>query len=122
MEYQTDDGSCYYAPSAGDVSDWVLRAASSGAVVIFSKSTCCMCLAVKSLLSNMGVNPTVYEVDQDPRGKDLERALSRMLGGGAAVPLVFIGGKLIGAMDSVVAAHIGGTLVPLLREAGALWL
>uniref|UniRef100_A0A0D9ZK38 Uncharacterized protein n=1 Tax=Oryza glumipatula TaxID=40148 RepID=A0A0D9ZK38_9ORYZ len=29
---------------------------------------------------------------------------------------------LVGAMDRVMAAHINGSLVPLLKEAGALWL
>lgn len=79
-----------------------------------------MCHAVKRLFCGMGVNPTVYELDMDPRGKEIERALSRLLG--SSVPVVFIGGKLIGAMDRVMASHINGTLVPLLKEAGALWL
>ncbi|EPS67459.1 hypothetical protein M569_07317, partial [Genlisea aurea] len=101
----------------------VARLASGSAVVIFSSSTCCMCHAVKRLFCGMGVNPTVYELDQDPRGKEIERALSRLLGGaGSALPVVFIGGRLIGAMDKVMASHISGTLVPLLKEAGALWL
>lgn len=82
-----------------------------------------MCHAVKRLFCGMGVNPTVYELDQDPRGKEIERALMRLLGNySSAVPVVFIGGKLIGAMDRVMASHINGTLVPLLKEAGALWL
>lgn len=69
------------------------------------------------------MNPTVYELDQDPRGKEIERALMRLLGNSpGTVPVVFIGGKLIGAMDRVMASHINGTLVPLLKEAGALWL
>lgn len=69
------------------------------------------------------MNPTVYELDQDPRGKEIERALMRLLGNSPGnVPVVFIGGKLIGAMDRVMASHINGTLVPLLKEAGALWL
>ncbi|OMO85445.1 Glutaredoxin [Corchorus capsularis] len=70
----------------------------------------------------MGVNPTVYELDEDPRGKDMEKALMRLLGSSTAVPVVFIGGKLVGAMDRVMASHINGTLVPLLKQAGALWL
>ncbi|KAK4791109.1 hypothetical protein SAY86_031522 [Trapa natans] len=98
----------------------VARLASESAVVIFSLSGCCMCHAVKRLFCGMGVNPTVYELDMDPRGKEIERALSRLLG--SSVPVVFIGGKLIGAMDRVMASHINGTLVPLLKEAGALWL
>ena len=98
----------------------VARLASESAVVIFSMSNCCMCHAVKSLLCGMGVNPSVYELDQDPKGKDMERALIRLLG--TSVPVVFIGGKLVGAMDRVMASHINGSLVPLLKEAGALWL
>ncbi|WOL12619.1 hypothetical protein Cni_G21386 [Canna indica] len=106
----------------------VERLAAESAVVIFSVSTCCMCHAVKRLFCSMGVSPTVVELDEDPRGKEMERALARLLGyggpvaGGAAVPVVFIGGKLVGAMDRVMAAHINGSLVPLLKEAGALWL
>ncbi|MBA0682684.1 hypothetical protein Goari_024380, partial [Gossypium aridum] len=99
----------------------VVKLASEKAVVIFSLSSCCMCHAVKRLFCGMGVNPTVYELDQDPRGKDLETALMRLLGNSQPVPVVFIGGKLIGAMDRVMASHINGTLVPLLKEAGALW-
>lgn len=100
----------------------VARLASESAVVIFSVSSCCMCHAVKRLFCGMGVNPTVYELDHDPRGMEIERALTRLLGASSAVPVVFIGGKLVGAMDRVMASHINGTLVPLLKEAGAMWL
>ena len=59
----------------------------------------------------------VYELDEYP---ELERLL--LLAGNAAVPVVFVGGKLVGGIERVIASHIGGTLVPLLKEAGALWL
>ncbi|KAK3035847.1 hypothetical protein RJ639_032984 [Escallonia herrerae] len=129
MHYQAMEeswGQYYYVPAL----EQVVKLASKSAVVIFSLSSCCMCHAVKRLFCGMGVNPTVYELDQDPiRGKAIERALTRLLGGGGgingglpAVPVVFIGGKLVGAMDRVMASHINGTLVPLLKEAGALWL
>ncbi|KAK4380406.1 hypothetical protein RND71_002268 [Anisodus tanguticus] len=108
--------------SSSESLERVVRLASRSAVVIFSSSTCCMCHAVKRLFSELGVSPTVYELDQDPNGKGMERALSKLLGNSPAVPVVFIGGKLIGSMDRVMASHINGTLVPLLREAGALWL
>ena len=109
---------------------WYMPAAATtmaeSAVVVFSVSSCCMCHAVKRLFCGMGVHPTVHELDLDPRGRELERALARLLGYGPAgapvVPVVFIGGKLVGAMDRVMAAHINGSLVPLLKEAGALWL
>ncbi|OEL29312.1 Glutaredoxin-C3 [Dichanthelium oligosanthes] len=118
------------APSAAveTAAERVERLASEGAVVVFSVSSCCMCHAVKRLFCGMGVHPTVHELDLDPRGRELERALACLLGAatgaGAApvVPVVFIGGRLVGAMDRVMAAHINGSLVPLLKEAGALWL
>ncbi|KAM7269496.1 hypothetical protein ACFE04_024993 [Oxalis oulophora] len=129
MHYQASESSWgyYMAPSrrtiAADPLERVARLASESAVVIFSVSSCCMCHAVKRLFCGMGVNPTVYELDQDPNGKEIERALMRLLGGcSSPVPVVFVGGKLIGAMDRVMASHINGTLVPLLKEAGALWL
>ncbi|CAK9175145.1 unnamed protein product [Ilex paraguariensis] len=106
----------------GDPLERIEELASGNAVVIFSISTCCMCHAVKRLFCGMGVNPTVYELDEDPRGKEMEKALIRLLGNSSALPVVFIGGKLVGAMDRVMASHINGTLVPLLKEAGALWL
>lgn len=108
--------------SVGDPLERIERLASENAVVIFSISSCCMCHAIKRLFCGMGVNPTVYELDEDPRGKEMEKALMRLLGSSSAVPVVFIGGKLVGAMDRVMASHINGTLVPLLKDAGALWL
>lgn len=111
------------AAAARDPVDRVIRLAAESAVVIFSVSSCCMCHALKRLLCGMGVSPTVYELDHDPRGKEIERALMRLVGAAApTVPVVFIGGKLVGSMDRVMASHINGTLVPLLKEAGALWL
>ncbi|KAG6523643.1 glutaredoxin-C3-like [Zingiber officinale] len=129
MQYQAAAAEAWGYVTAGrgatmDALERVERLASESAVVIFSVSSCCMCHAVKRLFCGMGVSPTVVELDEDPRGKEMERALSRLLGAGSApaVPVVFIGGKLVGAMDRVMAAHINGTLVPLLKEAGALWL
>ncbi|KAL9152660.1 hypothetical protein ABFS82_11G138500 [Erythranthe guttata] len=100
------------------------KMATANAVVIFSRSSCCLCHAVKRLFSGMGVSPTVHELDQHPKGKHLYRALSSLFtaSASAAVPVVFIGGNLVGGIDAVLASHINGTLVPLLRQAGALWL
>ncbi|KAG7555207.1 Glutaredoxin [Arabidopsis suecica] len=103
--------------------------AAENAVVIFSVSTCCMCHAIKRLFRGMGVSPAVHELDLLPYGVEIHRALLRLLGcssGGAtspgALPVVFIGGKMVGAMERVMASHINGSLVPLLKDAGALWL
>ncbi|KAJ0610249.1 putative thioredoxin-disulfide reductase [Helianthus annuus] len=58
-------------------------------VVIFSKSSCCMCHTIKTLISNFGANPTVYELDEHPDGKRLEKEL-RGLGCKPSVPAVFM--------------------------------
>ncbi|THG11213.1 hypothetical protein TEA_030196 [Camellia sinensis var. sinensis] len=99
QQAETRRGGCYYVGPVRqtmmvDPLERVARLAAESAVVIFSVSTCCMCHAVKRLFCGMGVHPTVHELDQDPRGKEMERALMRLLGNSAAVPVVFIGGKL----------------------------
>ncbi|KAK8915923.1 Glutaredoxin-C1 [Platanthera zijinensis] len=102
--------------------DRVRKLGSLRAVVIFSASSCCMCHTVKSLLHDLGVSPSVYELDEEPRGKEMEKALAKLLDRSPPVPAVFIGGKLIGSTDIIMSLHLSGKLVPLLREAGALWL
>ena len=101
----------------------VMQLASERAVVVFTLSSCCMCHTVTRLMADLGVNELVHELDSDPRGKDMERALLKMLGGrGPAVPAVFIGGKLVGGTNSVMSLHLAGELVPMLMNAGALWV
>ncbi|PAN49528.1 hypothetical protein GQ55_9G477400 [Panicum hallii var. hallii] len=103
----------------------VARLASESAVVVFSVSSCGMCHAVKRLLRGLGASPAVHELDEDPRGREIERALAGIAGrrgGPAPVPAVFIGGAYVGPMEAVMSLHLGGRLVPMLRSAGAIWL
>ncbi|XP_020597614.1 glutaredoxin-C1-like [Phalaenopsis equestris] len=102
--------------------DKINKLVSQKAVVIFSTTSCCMCHTVKSLICELGVNPAIYELDEEPSGKEMEKALSRLLGRNPPMPAVFIGEKLIGSTDKVMSLHLSGKLVPLLRDAGALWL
>lgn len=97
------------------------RLAGENAVVVFSVSSCCICHVVKSLFCSLGVSPTVYELDEEMCGQQLKEALGGLVGD-PAVPAVFVGGKLVGGLERVMATHISGALVPLLKEAGALWL
>ncbi|KAF5820413.1 putative thioredoxin-disulfide reductase [Helianthus annuus] len=90
-------------------------------VVIFSKSSCCMCHTIKTLISNFGANPTVYELDEHPDGKRLEKEL-RGLGCKPSVPAVFIGEELIGGANEVMRLHLQGQLVQLLLNANAIWV
>jgi glutaredoxin 3 len=111
--------------------DHVARLASERAVVVFTASNCSMGDVVTSLLSSLGVNAAVHDLDRDPRGMEMERELARRLGGGGGgrgttttptVPAVFVGGDLVGGTNRVMALHLSGELVPMLRKAGALWL
>ncbi|KAJ6941019.1 monothiol glutaredoxin-S1-like [Populus alba x Populus x berolinensis] len=80
-------------------------------VVIFSKSSCCMSHSIKSLIRGFGANPTVYELDRIPNGQQIERAL------------VQLGGqRLVGNERQVMSLHVQNQLVPLLIQAGAIWI
>ncbi|XP_065859422.1 monothiol glutaredoxin-S10 [Euphorbia lathyris] len=102
--------------------DRVAKLASQKAVVIFSKSSCCMCHAIKRLFYEQGVSPAIYELDEDSRGKEMEWALMRLGCNNPSVPAVFVGGKFVGSANTVMTLHVNGSLKKLLREAGALWL
>ncbi|ONI28400.1 hypothetical protein PRUPE_1G140400 [Prunus persica] len=99
----------------------VTKMASERPVVIFSKSSCCMCHSIKTLFSDFGVNPAVYELDEMQRGKEIEQALSR-LGCNPTVPAVFIGGEFVGGANEVMNLHLQRSLIPMLKRAGALWV
>ncbi|KAK2990582.1 hypothetical protein RJ640_019862 [Escallonia rubra] len=99
----------------------VTRLGAEMPVVIFSKSSCCMCHTIKTLISSFGANPTVYELDELPHGQHMEREL-RALGLKPSVPAVFIGQELIGGPNEVMSLHLQCKLVPLLKKANAIWL
>ncbi|KAM3282041.1 glutaredoxin-C7-like [Capsicum chacoense] len=115
MQYETKSWNGY-------LQEEIERMASKNAVVIFSKNTCCMCHAIKRLLCRIGVNPTVNECNE--HNPTWQNALFSLLGNSSTSFLLgfFIGGKLVGSMDGIMAAHINDILVPLLKKAGALWL
>ncbi|KAH7568862.1 hypothetical protein ACOSQ2_012263 [Xanthoceras sorbifolium] len=115
--------------NSADDAKTVLKAVSENAVVVLGRSGCCMSHVVKTLLLGHGVNPTAFEVDEVDEA-DVVAELQRINGGkgedfGAGdiqFPAVFVGGKLFGGLDQVMATHISGELVPILKGAGALWL
>ncbi|KAF5782563.1 putative thioredoxin-disulfide reductase [Helianthus annuus] len=86
---------------------------SQNGVVIFTKSTCCLCYAVTILFQELRVNPIVYEIDQHPEGREMEKSLPKQ--GCNTVPAVFIGGKLVGSTNEVMSLHLSGSLIPLLK-------
>ncbi|XP_028798472.1 glutaredoxin-C9-like [Neltuma alba] len=113
------------SPSPSD--DDVVRMVSEKAVIIIGRRGCCMCHVVKRLLQGLGVNPPVYELHDDHEANKVAGELSKKLfadfdGGEVQFPAVFVGGKLLGGLERVMATHISGDLVPILKDAGALWL
>lgn len=83
-------------------------------VIIFTRSSCCMCHVMRNLLATIGVHPTVIQLDDHeitalPPSDDTR------------APAAFIGGTCIGGLESLVALHVTGHLVPKLVEVGALW-
>ncbi|PIN05373.1 Glutaredoxin [Handroanthus impetiginosus] len=102
--------------------DTVARLTAEKPVVIFSKSTCCMCHTIKTLISSFGANPTVYELDELPNGQQLEKSLVAALGRLPSFPVVFIGQELVGGDNEVMSLHVKGKLVPLLKQAKAIWV
>ncbi|XP_047335137.1 monothiol glutaredoxin-S9-like [Impatiens glandulifera] len=92
----------------------VSRLVSENRILIFSKSTCCLSYVVHVLFHELGANPVVYEIDKDPEGREMEKALVK-LGCKAPVPAVFIGGNLIGSTNEVMSLHLSGSLIPLLK-------
>ncbi|CAK9310061.1 monothiol glutaredoxin-S11-like [Benincasa hispida] len=99
--------------------DKVKRLVAERSVVIFSKSSCCLSYAVNILFGELGVNPFVYEIDQDPDYREIEKALMR-LGCNAPVPAVFIGGKLVGSTNEIMSHHLSGDLTKMLVQSHAL--
>ncbi|URE17282.1 hypothetical protein MUK42_11442 [Musa troglodytarum] len=74
---------------------------------------------VRKLLLGQGVNPVVCEVGEDA---DEAVLMAGATASGAGLPAVFVGGRLVGGLDRLMAVHIAGELVPILKQAGALWL
>ncbi|CAL0329763.1 unnamed protein product [Lupinus luteus] len=100
----------------------VHQLASSNAVVVFSTTDCCMSTVAKRLLYSLGVGPAVVELDQHASGVDIKAALYQLAGRQPSVPAVFIRGNFLGGVEALMANHINGSLIPLLKDAGALWL
>uniref|UniRef100_A0A6N2N1L3 Glutaredoxin domain-containing protein n=1 Tax=Salix viminalis TaxID=40686 RepID=A0A6N2N1L3_SALVM len=102
--------------------DIVRRLVADRPVVIFSRSTCCMSHSIKTLISSFGANPTVYELDKIPNGKQIEKALVQQLGCQPSVPAVFIAQEFVVGDKQVMSLQVRNELGPLLMKAGAIWI
>ena len=87
-------------------------------VIVFSRSSCCICHVMRRLLSTIGTHPTVIELEDE----EIE-SISPGMGStseAAMYPIMFIGGAFIGGLENLMALHLSGLLVPRLVEVGAL--
>nr|XP_043622745.1 glutaredoxin-C9-like [Erigeron canadensis] len=104
----------------------VSKLVTENAVIVFGQRGCCMCHVVKLLLLGLGVNPTIFAVDEDDVSKVIGQLSKLSSGDGKVVveelPVVYVGGKLFGGLNRLMETHITGELVPILKEAKALWL
>jgi len=74
-----------------------------------------------SLMRSFGANPTVHELDEMANGQQIESALLQM-GCQPSVPAVFIGQRFIGGSKKIMSLHLRNELIPLLKNAGAIWI
>ncbi|KAI4325135.1 hypothetical protein MLD38_030558 [Melastoma candidum] len=101
---------------------------SNNVLVVLGRKGCCMATVAKRLLLGLGVNPATYEVEGETEEAEVVAELRRGREGDGAkgtdlqLPVVFIRGELFGGMDRVMETHITGELVPILKDARALWL
>ncbi|KAL4333217.1 hypothetical protein GQ457_07G038920 [Hibiscus cannabinus] len=100
----------------------IRRLISENPVIIFSRSSCCMCHVMKKLLATIGVHPTVIELDDHEIASLPTPPVHDSLSAWNPAPAVFIGGTCVGGLESLVALHLSGHLVPKLVEVGALWV
>ncbi|KAL4335399.1 hypothetical protein GQ457_07G045180 [Hibiscus cannabinus] len=100
----------------------IRRLISENPVIVFSRSSCCMCHVMKKLLATIGVHPTVIELDEHEIASLPPPPARDGLSSRNPAPAVFIGGTCVGGLESLVALHLSGHLVPKLVEVGALWV
>ncbi|XP_030972687.1 glutaredoxin-C9-like [Quercus robur] len=123
MNTTVDSGPTHEVLNLESLYETVRKLATCNAVVVFSMSGCCMCTVAKRLLFGLGVGPTIIELDEHPAGHDIQAVLYDLCPDGQqSIPAIFIGGKFLGGIETLMACHINGSLVPLLKGAGALWL
>eukprot|EP00850_Spirogloea_muscicola_P000503 SM000002S05583 [mRNA] locus=s2:1070997:1072188:+ [translate_table: standard] len=95
------------------------RLVSESPVTLFTKTYCPYSRKVKELMAELGVNATIIDLDVRPDGDLIQAALTAGYDQ-STMPYVFVGGKLIGGCDVVLALYESGQLKPLLQAVGAL--
>ncbi|KAG0270807.1 hypothetical protein BGZ95_001507 [Linnemannia exigua] len=87
----------------------------ANAVVVFSKSYCPYCTKAKNLLTKLGVNAHVLELDNEDDGSAIQAYLLELTGQ-RTVPNIFISQKHIGGCDDLFSLEKNGQLKTLLAK------
>lgn len=90
-------------------------------VILFSKSTCKFCKMAKEVLDSLSVD----YAEEDIGTRDDCQAIQdvfKQITGERTVPRVFVGGKCIGGGSETWTLHNQGRLIPMLKEASAVFL
>ncbi|XP_058113657.1 glutaredoxin-C8 [Magnolia sinica] len=103
----------YTGAAASREETFVRKTVSSHDIVIFSKSYCPYCKRAKAVFKELKKEAYVVELDQRDDGREIQDALSEIVGR-RTVPQVFINGKHIGGSDDTVEAYESGKLANLL--------
>ena len=77
--------------------------------MIFSKSYCPHCKATKELLKQKNVAFEVIELDQEPKGADMQNILEK-ISGQRTVPNIYINSEHFGGNSDLQAANKDGSL------------
>lgn len=106
----------------GDVLERLQRVVEENPVLVFGQRGCFMCHVVNRLLLGHGVKAVVFEVEEGEEASKVKEIAQVPGDQRLQFPVVFIGGRFVGGLDRLISLHICGDLVPILKEAGALWL
>jgi glutaredoxin len=83
-------------------------------IVIFSKTTCGYCSAVKRLFDQLGQPYTAFELNKNPQGSAIQDYI-RQTYRHRTVPAVFVQGQFVGGYDDTEYANQTGKLELLLQ-------
>ncbi|XP_034684178.1 glutaredoxin-C6-like [Vitis riparia] len=99
----------------------IQRLISENPVITFSRLSYYICHIMKCLLSTIGVHPTIIELDDEEIGA-LAAHSAYSTSTAPVTPTVFISSTRVGGLESLMALHLSGHLVPYLAGGGSfLW-
>ncbi|KAF9083112.1 glutaredoxin [Mortierella sp. GBA35] len=88
-------------------------------VMFFGKSYCPFCKNAKTVLGDKGIQFKAYEIDQEPKGAEVQDYLLQKTGQ-RTVPNIFINSQHLGGNSDLVAARESGKLDKMLSTKSEL--